>query len=108
MDWRRDTSILSMYGERDFLIDNPESRRNPDRILKYDGVKVMHSISQQIWKMQQWPQDCKRSVFIPIPKNGNAKECSNYCTIALISHTSKVVLKILQANNSQASTIPEL
>ena len=67
------------------------------QILKDDAVKVMHSICQQIWKTQQWPQDWKRSVFIPIPKKGNAKECSNYLTIALISHASKVVLKILQA-----------
>ena len=66
------------------------------QILKDDAVKVLHSICQQIWKTQQWPQDWKRSVFIPIPKKGNAKECSNYCTIALISHTSKVMLKILQ------------
>ena len=65
------------------------------QILKDDAVKVLHSINQQIWKTQQWPQDWKRSVFIPIPKKGNAKECSNYCTIALISHTSKVMLKIL-------------
>ena len=65
------------------------------QILKDDVVKVLHSIHQQIWKAQQWPQDWKRSVFIPIPK-GNAKECSNYCTIALISHASKVILKILQ------------
>ena len=64
--------------------------------LKDDAVKVLHSICQQIWKTQQWPQDWKRSVFIPIPKKGNAKECSNYCTIALISHTSKVMFKILQ------------
>ena len=63
------------------------------QILKDDGVKVLHSICQQIWKSQQWPQDWKRSVFIPIPKKGNAKECSNYCTIVLISHTSKVILK---------------
>ena len=63
------------------------------QILKDDAVNVLHSIYQQIWKTQQWPQDWKRSVFIPIPKKGNAKECSNYCTIALISHTSKVVLK---------------
>ena len=62
-----------------------------------DAVKVLHSICQQIWKTQQWPQDWKRSLFIPIPKKGNAKECSNYCTIALISHTSKIMLKILQA-----------
>ena len=67
------------------------------QILKADAVKVLHSICQQIWKTQQWPQDWKRSIFIPIPKKGNAKECSNYCTIALISHASKVMLKILQA-----------
>ena len=67
------------------------------QILKDDAVKVLHSICQQTWKTQQWPQDWKRSVSIPIPKKGNAKECSNYCTIALISHTSKVMLKILQA-----------
>ena len=65
------------------------------QILKNDTVKVLHSICQQIWKFQQWPQDWKRSVFIPIPKKGNAKECSNYHTIALISHASKVMLKIL-------------
>ena len=67
------------------------------QILKDDAMKVLHSICQQIWKTQQWPQDWKRSVFIPIPKKGNAKECSNYHTIALISHPSKVMLKILQA-----------
>ena len=66
------------------------------QILKYDAVKVLHSVCQQIWKTQQWPQDWKRSVFIPIPKKGNAKECSNYRTIALISHASRVMLKILQ------------
>ena len=66
------------------------------QILKDDAVKVLHSICQQIWKTQQWPQDWKRPVFIPIPKKGNAKECSNYRTIALISHASKVMLKILQ------------
>ena len=64
-------------------------------------MKVLHSICQQIWKTQQWPQDCKRSVFIPILKKGNAKECSNYRTIALISHASKVMLKILQARLQQ-------
>ena len=64
-------------------------------------MKVLHSICQQIWKIQQWPQDWKRSVFIPIPKKGNAKECSNYCTIALISHTSKVMFKILQVRLQQ-------
>ena len=66
------------------------------KILKDDAVKLLHSICQQIWK-NQWPQDWKRSVFIPIPKKGNAKECSNYCTIVLISHTSKVMFKIPQA-----------
>ena len=71
------------------------------QILKDDAVKVLHSICQQIWKTQQWPQDWKRSVFIPIPKKGNAKECSNYSIIALISHTSKVMLKILQARLQQ-------
>ena len=71
------------------------------QILKDDAVKVLHSICQQIWKSQQWPQDWKRSVFIPIPKKSNAKECSNYRTIALISHASKVILKILQARFQQ-------
>ena len=71
------------------------------QILKDDAVKVLHSICQQIWKTQQWPQDWKRSVFILIPKEGNAKECSNYCTIALISHASTVMLKILQARLQQ-------
>ena len=70
------------------------------QILKYDAVKVLHLVSKQIWKIQQWPQDCKRSVFISIPK-GNAKESSNYCTIALISHASKVMRKILQARLQQ-------
>ena len=71
------------------------------QILKDDAVKVLHSICQQIWKTQQWPQDWKRSGFIPIPKKGNAKECSNYRTIALISHASKVMLKILQVRLQQ-------
>ena len=71
------------------------------QILKDDAVKVLHSICQQIWKTQQWPQDCKRSVFILIPKKGNDKECSNYHTIALISHASKVMVKILQARLQQ-------
>ena len=71
------------------------------QILKDDSVKVLHSVCQQIWKTQQWPQDWKRSVFIPIPKKVNAKECSNYCTIALISHASKVILKILQTSLQQ-------
>ena len=71
------------------------------QILKDDAVKVLHARCQHIWKTQQWPQDWKRSVFIPIPEKGNAKECSNYCTIALISHASKVMLKILQARLQQ-------
>ena len=71
------------------------------QIPKDDAVKVLHPICQQIWKTQQRPQDSKRSVFIPIPKKGNVKECSNYCTIALISHTRKVMLKILQARLQQ-------
>ena len=71
------------------------------QILKDDAVKVLHSICQQISKTQQWPQDWKRSVFIPIPKKGNARKCSNYCTIALISHANKVMLKILQARLQQ-------
>ena len=69
--------------------------------LKYDAVKVLHSICQQIWKTQQWPQDWKKSFFITIPKKGNAKKCSNYHTIALISHASKVMLKILQTRLQQ-------
>ena len=76
------------------------------QILKDDAVKILHSICQQIWKTQQWPQDWKRSVFIPIRKKGNAKECSNYRTIALISHTSKVMLKILQARLQQYIITP--
>ena len=71
------------------------------QVLKDDAVKVLHSICQQIWKTQQWSQDWKRSVFIPITKKGNAKECSDYCTIALISHTCKVMLNILQARLQQ-------
>ena len=64
------------------------------QILEDDAVKVLHSLGQQIWKTQQWPQDWKRSVFFPIPKKGNAKECSNYCTIALISHASKACIDV--------------
>ena len=71
------------------------------QVLKDDAVKVLHSICQQIWKTQQWPQDWKRSVFILIPKKGNAQECSNYHTIALISHASEVMLKILQSRLQQ-------
>ena len=73
-------------------------------ILEDDAVKVLHSICQQIWESQQWPQDWKRSVFIPIPKKGSAKECSNYCTIALISHASKVILKSSQLAFSSTLT----
>ena len=71
------------------------------QILKYDAIKVLHSICQQIWKTQQWPQDWKRSVSIPVPKKGNDKECSDYCTIPLISHASKVMPKILKARLQQ-------
>ena len=71
------------------------------QILKDDAVKVLYSICQQVWKTQQWPQDWKMSVFIPIPKKSNAKECSNYCTTAVISHAGKVMLKILQARLQQ-------
>ena len=71
------------------------------QILKDDAVKVLHSICQLIWKTQQWPQDWKRSVFIPVPQKGNAKECSKYHTVALISHASKVMLKIFQARLQQ-------
>ena len=71
------------------------------QILKDDAVKVLHSVCQQMWKTQQWPQDWKRSVFIPIQKKGNAKECSEYCTIVFISHTKKVMLKIFQARIQQ-------
>ena len=71
------------------------------QILKDDAVKVLHSVCQQIWKTHQWPQDWKESVFIPIPKKGNAKECSNYCTMMFISHASKVILKILQPKLQQ-------
>ena len=71
------------------------------QILEDDAVKVLHSICQQIWETQKWPQEWKRSVFIPIPNNGNAKNCSNYHTVALISHVSKVMLKILQARLQQ-------
>ena len=74
------------------------------QILKGDAVKVLHSICQQLWKTQQWPQDQKTSVFIPIPKKGNAKECSNYCTIALISHAGKVMLKFSKPDFNSTRT----
>ena len=78
-----------------------ESQLSCFKSSKDDAVKVLHSVCQQIWKTQQWPQDWKRSVFIPVPKKGNARECPNYDTIALISHASKVMLKILQARLQQ-------
>ena len=80
------------------------------QILKDDALKVLHSICQQIWKSQQWPQDWKRSVFIPVPKKGNAKECSNYHTLALIPHASKVMLRILQPRLQQKvnSELPDV
>ena len=71
------------------------------QILKDDAVKVLHSVCQQIWKTQQWPQDWKRSIFIPIPKKSNAKECTSYCTIALISHASRIIFTVLQARLQQ-------
>ena len=83
------------------LVEVMEFQPSYFKILKDDAVKVLHSICQQIWKTQQWPQDWKSSVFIPIPKKGNAKKCSNYCTIALILHASKVMLKILQDSLQQ-------
>ena len=76
------------------------------KILKDDADMLLHSTRQQIWKTQQWPQDLKMLVFIPVPKKGNAKECSNYCTIALISHASKIMLKILQARLSTTVSDP--
>ena len=75
------------------------------QILKDDTVKVLHSVGQEIWKTQQWPQDWKRSVFIPITKKGNVKKCSNYHTIALISHSSRIMLKILQASFNSMRTV---
>ena len=83
------------------ITTNKASGGNGIQILKDDAVKVLHWTCQQIWKTQQWPQDWKRSVFITIPKKGNAKECSSYHTIALISHASKIMLKILQASLQQ-------
>ena len=77
------------------------------QILKDNAVKVLHSICQQIWKTQQWPQDLKMSIFIPILKKSNTKEHSNYCTIALISHASKVKLKILQDRLGELGKVPE-
>ena len=90
---------VSDFQGKQYLLVIQEGREG--KLLKDDAVKVLHSICQQVWKTQQWPQDWKRSVHIPIPKKGNAKECSNYRTIALISHASKVMLKILQARLQQ-------
>ena len=94
-EWRTSIGFLETDKEQDSRFWNYK------QVGKDEAVKLLHSICQQMWKIQQWPQDWKRSVFIPIPKKGNAKECSNYCTIALISHTSKVMLKILQARLQQ-------
>ena len=111
--WRQTSSIVSRDGSKcsdgDFntglLIETASGGDGIPvelfQILKDDAVKVWHSICQQIWKTHQWPQDWKKAVFIPIPNKGNAKECSNYRTIALISHTSKVMLKMLQARLQQ-------
>ena len=93
------TLMMALRGPINFICDGIPVELF--QILKDDAMKVLHSICQQIWKTQQWPQDWKRSVFIPITKKGNAKECSNYRTIALISRTSKVMLKILQARLQQ-------
>ena len=92
---------LSLGLEWELTFSSPVATAELVQILKDDAVKVLHSICQPIWKTQQWPQDWKRLVFIPIPKKGNAKECSNYCPVALISHASKVMLKILQARLQQ-------
>ena len=94
------TQAKSKGGKERYTHLNAEFQRIARRD-KDGAVKVLHSICQQIWKTQQWPQDWKVSVFIPVPKKGNAKECSNYCTIALISHASKVLLEILQARLQQ-------
>ena len=108
MQPQREKGGWDKLGDQDQHMYTMNKARGGDRIpaelfqiLKDDAVKVLHSICQQIQKTQQWPQDWKRSVFISIPKKGNAKECSNYCTIALISHASKVMLKILQARIQQ-------
>ena len=101
----RHLGMRSQVGLREITTNKASGGdRNPAelfQILKDDDVNMLHSICQKIWKTQQWPQDWKRSVFIPISKKGNAKECSNYHTIALISHASKVILKILQVRLQQ-------
>ena len=98
---------FSIVNEADVLLEFSCFFYDPN-MPKDDAVKVLHSVCQQIWKTQQWPQDWKRSVFIPIPKKGNAEECSNYQTIALVSHTSKVMLNILQARLLQQCVSREL
>ena len=99
MEWKVKWTLGSIIMSKDSAGDGI-----PDelfQILKHDAVKVLHSTCQQIWKTQEWPQDWKRSVFIPNPKKGSAKEFSNCCTIALMSHTSKIMLKILQVRLQQ-------
>jgi len=103
----RHPGVQSQVGLRKHHHEQSEGYGNPAelfRILKDDAVRVLHSICQQIWKTQQWPQDWKRWVFIPIPKKGNAKECSNYHKIEFISHINKVMLKILQARHESFSS----
>ena len=95
--WTEESGGLQSMGSQRVGLDWVTNATLLLQILKDDAVKVLHSICQQIWKTQQWPQVWKRSLFIPIPKKGNAKECSNYHTVMLISHTSKVMLKILQS-----------
>ena len=95
------TNLDSILKSRDITLPTKVHPVELFQILKDDAVKVLHSICQQISNTQQWPQDRKRSVFIPIPKKGNAKECSNYCTIAIVSHASTVMLKIFQARLQQ-------
>ena len=94
------TKGFSVVNEADVLLEFSCFFYDPN-MLKYDAVKVLHSVCQKIWKTQQWPQDWKKSVFIPIPRKDNAKECSNYRTVALISHASKVMLNNLQARLQQ-------
>ena len=101
MRWLDGITDMNLRKLREMVEDSAAWRAAVYGVTKDDAVKVLHTIWQPIWKTQQRPQDWKRSIFIPIPNNGNAKECSNYCTIALISHASKVMLKILQARLQQ-------
>ena len=101
MRWLDGIIDMNLRKLREMVEDSAAWRAAVYGVTKDDSVKVLHTIWQPIWKTQQRPQDWKRSIFIPIPNNGNAKECSNYCTIALISHASKVMLKILQARLQQ-------